>query len=74
MPRQTISLEGLRAFLIDGMTDAIHRDARFVAPDLVIRRRDGKPNWDASIGIQPPALLKGFADVLLRMQAQYDLE
>jgi hypothetical protein len=53
---------------------AIGQDARLVAPDLVSHRREGTPNWRASIGTnQPQRILKAFAIALSSAQADYGL-
>jgi hypothetical protein len=70
MARGTILIEGLRHLLIDGVTETIGQDARFIAPLLIIRRCDGTPNWDADIGIQSPALHRAFLQVLSQLQAE----
>jgi hypothetical protein len=73
MQRQTISLEQLRAYLIDRTTDFLRRDARFIHTELKVRQRDGTPNWDANIGIAPPKVLEAFADSLAEQQREFDV-
>jgi hypothetical protein len=74
MGRTKISLTTMRDYLIDQTSDALRRDARMIAGQLIIRKRDGTPNWDANIGIAPPPLLKAFAVALNALQGEYDIE
>jgi hypothetical protein len=74
MPRQKLPLNTVRDFLIDQTTDALHRDARIIAPYLNIRERAGEPNWDANIGIAEPSIIRAFCAALLNVQRDYDVD
>jgi hypothetical protein len=71
--RQKLTVNTIRDYLIDQTTDALRRDARFIAPHIVIRRRDDEPNWDASVGVQRPKVLEAFTFVQRQLQAEYDI-
>jgi hypothetical protein len=72
--RTKIPLSAMRDYLIDQTTDALRRDARMIAGQLVIRKREGVPNWDANIGIAPPIVLKAFGVALKALQREHDIE
>jgi hypothetical protein len=61
--------------LLENLTGKpLKRDGKFLARMIVIRRREGEPNWDANIGVAPPDVLKAFGIALQTMQENYDVE
>jgi hypothetical protein len=74
MARKPLPEKELRNILANQTTNAMRRNARFIATKVQIIRREGEPNWDANLGIGPPPLLKAFAFALSETQRFYDLE
>jgi hypothetical protein len=74
MARRKLALSKLGDLLVDLTTKMLKRDATFLARMIVVRRREGEPNWDANIGVAPPEVLKAFGLALQTMQENYDVE
>jgi len=72
--RMKISLDALEEILRDEFTKVLGRDASALLRRIRFRGCDGRPNWEANLGIAAPATLAAFLDALSRVQATYDLD
>jgi hypothetical protein len=72
--RQKVALATLAEIFQSEFTKALGRSAADLMPRVVISARNGEPNWDANIGILPPATLAAFLVASGEIKAIYDLD
>jgi hypothetical protein len=69
-----LSQAALVKILIRETTLALGQDANFLGEKISFRRRAGRPNWDATIGLAGMRAIMAFAIALKKVQADYDLD
>src|SRR5580698_8895049 len=74
MARKTLTFFEVRKSLIEQTAKVVGANARFVEAGLEIRKRKGKRNWDANIGIAATTVLSASAQALDKIQNEYDIE
>jgi hypothetical protein len=72
--KQKLSRESLMAILIQETTASLDKDANFLGQQIVLRARNGTPNWDAHCGIAGVATVRAFSVALDNAQRLYDLD
>ena len=72
--RIKVSLDTLEEILREEFTKVLGHDASSLLRRIRFHGCDGRPNWDANLGIAAPATLAAFQEALSRVQATYDLD
>ena len=73
MERQSIAQDTLLEILLSQTGKALGKDASYLGDRIEFIRREGAPNWDATIKIASPPDLKAFAAARKYAQGRYNL-